>query len=104
MIQFVFLTKFQVISRFCPGPKVIIQVIVQTIFAPKGIYTKGILNLQQSKTWKKLSQYNIEIWYILTFQVLSKLFCPGFLTFWDKFQPISGNGQIKFKSPGFPGF
>ncbi len=30
------------------------------------------------------------------------MFCPGFLTFWDKFQAISGPGQIKFKSPGFP--
>ncbi len=31
------------------------------------------------------------------------MFCPGFLTFWIKFQAISGPGEIKFKSPGFPG-
>ncbi len=60
-------------------------------------------------------QYNIEMLYILTFQVLSMfsaklcfllnvLFCPGFLTFWDKFQVISGPGQIIFKSAGCPGF
>ncbi len=48
--------------------------------------------------------------YILTFQVLSSIFflnfllCPGFLTFLDKFQTISGPGQRNFKSPGFPGF
>ncbi len=29
------------------------------------------------------------------------MFCPGFL-FWDKFQAISGPGQTKCKSPGFP--
>ncbi len=32
------------------------------------------------------------------------MFCPGFLTFWDKFQAISRPGQMILKSPGFPGF
>ncbi len=36
--------------------------------------------------------------------LLNFLFCPGFLTFWDKFQAISRPGQLKFKSPAFPGF
>ncbi len=31
------------------------------------------------------------------------LFCPGFISFWDKFQAISGLGQIKFKFPGSAG-
>ncbi len=35
---------------------------------------------------------------------LNFLFCPGFLTFWDKSHAISGPGQIKFKSPDFPHF
>ncbi len=29
------------------------------------------------------------------------VFCPGFLTFWDKFQAISGPGQIKSQTPSF---
>ncbi len=33
---------------------------------------KGVLNSQEYKTWKKLSQHNIEMLYILTFQVLSR--------------------------------
>ncbi len=32
------------------------------------------------------------------------MFCPGFLTLWDKLQTISGHGQIQFKSPGFTVF
>ncbi len=51
---------------------------------------KGVLKSQEQKTRKTLSQYNsenIEMLYILTFQVLSRfsaknfLFCSGF-TFW----------------------
>ncbi len=34
--------------------------------------TKGVLKLQEYKTWKKLAQYNIKMLYILTFQVLSR--------------------------------
>ncbi len=46
--------------------------------------------------------------YILTFQILSMFSAKfyvlsRFLMFWDKFQAISGPGQIKCKSPGFPG-
>ncbi len=59
--------------------------------------------------WKKMAEYNIEILYILTSRfypgfLLNFLFYPGFLTFLDKFQAISGPGQIKFKFPAFPGF
>ncbi len=36
--------------------------------------------------------------------LLNFMFCPGFLTFWDKFHALSGPGQMKFKSPGFPDF
>ncbi len=58
---------------------------------------KGVLRLQK--------QYNSEMLYILTFQVvwlflLNFLFCPGFLNF----QAISGPAQIQLQSPGFPGF
>ncbi len=35
--------------------------------------------------------------------MLNFLCCPGFLTFKDKCQAMSGGGQIKFKSPVFPG-
>ncbi len=34
---------------------------------------KGVQNSQKYKTWKQLPQYNIEMLYILTFQVLSSL-------------------------------
>ncbi len=50
-----------------------------------------------------LSQHNIEILYISRFSA-KFLFCPGFLSYWDKFQAISKPGQIKFKSPDFPAF
>ncbi len=54
---------------------------------------------------ENIAQYNIDILYILTFQVLSRFSCLArFSHFRDKFQAISGSGQIKFKSPGFPGF
>ncbi len=72
------------------------------------VYANSILKLQELKTWKILSQYNTEMLYILTFQVLSMfsakcLVLSRFSHFWDKFQAISGGGQIKLKSPGFPG-
>ncbi len=69
---------------------------------------KGVLNSQEYKTWKKIFQYNIQMLYILTFQILSR-FSAKFLVlfrisdFWDNFQAISRPGQIIFKSPGFPG-
>ncbi len=75
---------------------------------------KGILRLQKHKTWNKLFQYNIQMLYILSFQVLfifptKVLVLFRFSHFYfggerGKFQPISGPGQIKFKSSGFPGF
>ncbi len=45
--------------------------------------TKSILKLQKHKTWKILSKYNIEMLYILTFQVLSMFSAkfPGFPIF-----------------------
>ncbi len=82
--------------EFCPGKK---------------SHSPGyIANNFCTKTCNFFFQYNIEMMYILTFQVLSRfsakffLFCSGFLTFGDKFQAISRPGQIIFKSPGFPGF
>ncbi len=45
--------------------------LLQTIFAQKED-VKGVLNSQEYKSWKQLSQYNIEMFYILTFQVLSR--------------------------------
>ncbi len=70
---------------------------------------KCVLKLQEYKICKKPFQQNIEMLYILTSRfypgfLLNLLFCPGFLMFWNKFQAISGPGQIKFQSPGFPGF
>ncbi len=71
--------KFQVIARFClcqnghsPG------------FSGRNLLPKGILRLNEHKSWAKWSQYNIEMLYI--FPVLSSfhlkfLFCPGFLIF-----------------------
>ncbi len=44
----------------------------------KAADTKGIIKSQEYKTWKLLSQYNIKILYILTFQVLS-MFSAKFL-------------------------
>ncbi len=35
---------------------------------------KDVLKSMEYKTWKKLSQYNIKMLYILTFQVLSSFF------------------------------
>ncbi len=64
-------------SRLSPGfvhvKKVIHQVIVQTMLAPKpkGRHQRRP-NSQEYKNWKQLLQYNIEILYILTFQVLSR--------------------------------
>ncbi len=76
---------------------------MQTILTPKDRHQKSTKNERN-----KLSQYNINILHILTFQVLSR-FSANFLVlsrfshFWAKFQAISGPGQIKFKSPGIPG-
>ncbi len=44
--------KIQVISRFCPGQKAILQVILRTIFAPKGRCQRcskitGVQNLEK---------------------------------------------------------
>ncbi len=53
-----------------------------------------ILKSQEYKSWKTLPEYNIEMLYILTFQVLSMffllnfLFCPGFSQVLDKFQTV----------------
>ncbi len=43
---------------------------------------------------EKITQYNIEIFQVLSqYFLLNFLFCPGFLTFGDKFQTISGTEQ-----------
>ncbi len=92
--------KFKVLSR---SKKAILQVLAQTIFAPKGRSQKhfkiaGVHNL---------SQYNIEMLCIFNNPgfcpcfLLNFLFCPGFLTVLGKFQAISGPGQIQFICPGF---
>ncbi len=73
--QFVKVIKFQVITRFCPGQKG-----HSPGYSVDNFDTKDILNSQEYKTWTKLSQYNIEIFYILTFQVSSR-FSAKFLVF-----------------------
>ncbi len=73
-----------------------------TILAPKGRH--------QRRTKHGKNCLNIILKFCISLRsrfypgfLLNFLFCPSFLTFWDKFQAISGPGQIKLKSPGFPG-
>ncbi len=74
--------KFKVISRFYPGQKRLFS----RFSCRQKADAKGILKSQEHKTWKKSSQYNIEILNIVIFQVypcflLHFKFCPDFLTF-----------------------
>ncbi len=105
-----FLPKHSRLSQgFVLVKKAILQVILHTIFALKCRCQRCSKNTR--KTWKTLSQYNIEnieMLYILTFQVLSRFSAKfhvlsKFSYFLSRFQAISRPGQIIFKSPGFPG-
>ncbi len=92
-----FLTiKFKVISRFCPGKK---------SHSPGFVRCRQFWHQRQTLRRSKIpgAQNNsclniIEMLHILIFRVLS-MFCAPF---WTNSRSISGPGQIKFKSPGFP--
>ncbi len=73
--------KFQIISRFCPGQKGHSPGYSTNDVDTKRQTPKAILKSQEYKTWKQLSQYDIKMLYILTFQVLSR--------FSAKFQVLS---------------
>ncbi len=87
----------------------IFQVFVWAIFTPKGRHQRhskiaGAQNLE-----KKGSQYNIEMLYILTFQVLSMfsakcLVLSRFSHFWGEIYRLCLDlDRKKIKFPGFPG-
>ncbi len=87
----------------------ILQILVCTILTPKGSCQRHS-KIAEAQNLEKVFQYNIEMLYILTFHVLSmfsakkKQFCARFCMFWGTFQAISRPEQLKFKTPGFPGF
>ncbi len=65
-------------SRFCQGQKGCSPGYIADNFGTKKADAKGVLRAQEYKTWKKLFKYNIEMLYILKFQVLS-MFSAKFL-------------------------
>ncbi len=86
--QFIKVIKFQVIYRFCPGQKCNFPGYIVDNFGTKKADTNDILNSLEYKTWKRLSQYDIEILDILTFQDLSR-FSAKFLVL-SRFSHILG--------------
>ncbi len=86
--QFVLVTKFQVISRFCPSQKRSSPGYSANNFGTKRQTPKVFL-----KTWTKLFQHNIEILYLLTFQVLSR--------FSAKFLVLSRFSHFLGQIPGY---